>query len=141
MNVAFFLTPKNEVVSLEKNMTIEQAMDTMEAYRFTSVPVIDHRGRYISTLSEGDILWHLKDQEAQSFDVVNQHRIHTIKRHYKIKAVSIDADIDSLIDLAAVQAFVPVVDDSKTFIGIIRRSDIIQYCTSKMISEKVALLA
>lgn len=141
MNVALFLTPKNEVVTLEKNMTVGAALDIMEQHRFTSVPVIDHKGRYSSSLSEGDILWYLKSMKQKTFDDIEHQTISRIKRHYRIQAVSIDADIDSLIELAAIQAFVPVVDDSKTFIGIIKRSDIIQYCTSKMASTKVAMLA
>ena len=36
--------------------------------------------------------------------------------------------MDSLIELAGMQSFVPVVDDGDIFIGIIKRSDIINYC-------------
>ncbi|MNT99389.1 hypothetical protein D3C72_2422220 [compost metagenome] len=42
--------------------------------------------------------------------------------------MSIDADMEDLINLAKVQNFVPVVDDMNRFIGIVRRSQIIEYC-------------
>jgi CBS-domain-containing membrane protein len=45
-----------------------------------------------------------------------------------IKPVSIDANMEDLINLAKVQNFVPVVDDMGRFIGIVRRSQIIDYC-------------
>lgn len=45
-----------------------------------------------------------------------------------IKPVSIDARMEDLINLAKVQNFVPVVDDMNRFIGIVRRSLIIEYC-------------
>ena len=35
--------------------------------------------------------------------------------------------VESLIDLAIKQNFVPVVDDDNVFIGIVTRKDIIQY--------------
>lgn len=141
MNVAFFLTPKHEVVTLEKTMSIEEAMATMEEHRYTSVPVINRHGKYVSSLSEGDILWHLKKMKDKTLDEIGNQSIRKIKRHYNIQAVSVDADIESLIELAAIQAFVPVVDDAEIFIGIIKRSDIINYCTTKMVNNKVVLFA
>ena len=33
MNIAFFLTPKSEVVYLSKRMTLRQAMEKMEYHR------------------------------------------------------------------------------------------------------------
>lgn len=49
-----------------------------------------------------------------------------------IKPVSIDANMEDLIKLAKVQNFVPVVDDMQRFIGIVRRSQIIEYCEDVM---------
>lgn len=51
-----------------------------------------------------------------------------IPRKIKHKSVSINADVESIINLATTQNFVPVVDDKGIFIGIIKRSDIINYC-------------
>ena len=41
--------------------------------------------------------------------------------------VNAEAHMESLIDLAIKQNFVPVVDDDNVFIGIVTRKDIIQY--------------
>ena len=41
-------------------------------------------------------------------------------------------NIESLINLAVNQNFVPVVDDEGIFIGIIKRSDIINYCYKEL---------
>ena len=43
-----------------------------------------------------------------------------------------NSDIENLINLAINQNFVPVVDDNGIFIGIIKRSDIINYCYNEM---------
>jgi predicted transcriptional regulator len=43
--------------------------------------------------------------------------------------------MDDLISLAKAQNFVPVVDDMNRFIGIVRRSEIIDYC-QKLILEQ-----
>lgn len=41
--------------------------------------------------------------------------------------VSIQASMEELIRLAETQNFIPVADDNGIFIGIVKRSDIIQY--------------
>lgn len=132
MNIAFFLTPKSELVTIEKHMTIRQALEMMEFHRYTQVCVIDKHGKYVDALSEGDLLWHLKHKEGLIFKDTEKESIENVKRYREAKPVSINSNIESLIELSAVQSFVPVVDDQNVFIGIIRRSDIINFCMKKM---------
>lgn len=128
MNIAFFLTPKNEVVYENIDSTMRQVMERMERHGYTAIPLIDKSGKYIGTLTEGDLLWELKNTPDLNFKNANTVIVKDIKRKVKHKPVSISADIESLITLAVSQNFVPVVDDNNTFIGIIKRSDIINYC-------------
>lgn len=132
MNIAFFLTPKSELVFIEKHITIRQALETMEYHRYTQVCVIDKHGRYVDALSEGDLLWHLKHKEGLMFKDTEKESIDKVKRYRETKPVLISSDIESLIELSVSQSFVPVVDDQGIFIGIIKRSDIINYCMKKM---------
>jgi CBS domain-containing protein len=141
MNVAFFLTPKHEVVTLEKKLTIGQALEVMSKYKYTSVPVVDERGRYVNTLSEGDVLWYLREHSHFSIESIESQSIRKIKRHYDVNAISIDSSIDSIIEMASTQAFVPVVDDQKIFIGIIKRSDIIHYCVARLTKEGIMMVS
>ncbi len=46
--------------------------------------------------------------------------------------VSISANMEVLVSKSMTQNFVPVVDDKDTFIGIIKRRDIIEYCYDKI---------
>ena len=57
MNILFFLKPKKEVVYINSNATIRQALEKMERYRYTTVTILNDDGEYVWTLSEGDILW------------------------------------------------------------------------------------
>ncbi len=141
MNIALFLTPKRDVVTLDYRHTIKEAMDIMEAYRYTSVPVLDQKGCFHSTLSEGDILWYMKDYGHRTLNELSNKSIKKIQRHHNIQPVSIDASMESLIDLVSAQSFVPVVDDEGIFIGIIKRSDIIAYTTSKLEKRTKSLVS
>ncbi|GKU23366.1 CBS domain-containing protein [Clostridium folliculivorans] len=128
MNIAFFLTPKNEVIYENTDATMRQVMERMEHHGYTAIPLIDRNGKYVGTLTEGDLLWKLKNTPDLNFKNTNLVKVKEIYRRVNHKSVSINADIESIISLSISQNFVPVVDDNGTFIGIIKRSDIINYC-------------
>lgn len=132
MNIAFFLTPKNEVVCENSEATMRQVMERMEHHGYTAIPLIDKAGRYVGTLTEGDLLWKLKNTPDLNFKNTESVKVSEIPRRVKHKCVPINADIESLINLAVNQNFVPVVDDDRIFIGIIKRSDIINYCFNEL---------
>ena len=61
MNVLFFITPKSEVAYLYEDYSLRQALEKMEHYRYSAIPIIDRNGCYIGTMTEGDFLWYIKD--------------------------------------------------------------------------------
>lgn len=137
MNIAFFLTPKNEVIYEYLDATMRQVIERMEHHGYTAIPLIDKEGKYVGTLTEGDLLWKLKNTPDLNFKNTENVKIKDIPRKRKHKSVSINADVESLISLATNQNFVPVVDDEGIFIGIIKRSDIINYCYNEMKKKKI----
>lgn len=141
MNIAFFLTPKKDVVYETLNSTMRQVIERMEYHRYTAVPIIDDKGKYVGTLTEGDLLWKLKNTPELSIKDTSSIRVSNIDRRVINKPVSINADMESLINLAINQNFVPVIDDEGIFIGIIKRSDIIEYFYKFVVkAEKESLL-
>ncbi|ATW26046.1 CBS domain-containing protein [Candidatus Formimonas warabiya] len=127
MNIAFFLIPKREIVYLAPDCTMRQALERMEYHRYTAVPIIDKEGKYVGTITEGDLLWKLKNTPGLSFEGTEKLLIKDVPRRIQNKPVRIDARLEDLLSLAISQNFVPVVDDFDTFIGIIRRREIIEY--------------
>lgn len=135
MNIAFFLTPKNEVIYENHTSTMRQVLERMEFHRYTAIPLIDAKGHYVGTLTEGDLLWKIKNSENFDFKNAEKILIKDIPRRMKVQPVKINSDIENLIVLAKSQNFVPVVDDNNIFIGIIKRSDIINYCYNMIYDE------
>lgn len=136
MNIAFFLTPKKDVVCITENSTMRQVMEKMEYHRYTAIPIIDDNGRYIGTITEGDLLWKLKNTTELNFKNTSKVLIKDIPRRMNNEPVHIDSNIEDLISLSVNQNFVPVVDDNGVFIGIIKRSDIINYCYTTLFNTK-----
>ncbi|MCM1513651.1 MAG: CBS domain-containing protein [Anaeroplasma bactoclasticum] len=127
MNILFFLKPKQQVVYIYDDFTIRQALEKMEYHRYTSIPIINKEGDYIGTLSEGDILWEIKNRHQFNLNEAENTKISDVKRFRDNLPIDISAQIDDLILKATVQNFVPVIDDRKKFIGIVTRTDIIKY--------------
>ena len=121
MNILFFLTPKSDVAFIYSDANLREAIDLMEAHRYSALPILTKQGRYAGTLTEGDLLWYmsLKDMELIS--------IMEVKRRQDNSPVNAGAKMEDLLDKAMQQNFVPVLDDNKSFIGIITRRDIMKY--------------
>ncbi|HAV19947.1 MAG TPA: CBS domain-containing protein [Firmicutes bacterium] len=127
MNMLRFLTPKHDVEYLYDDFSLRQALEKMEIHNYQAVPIINRNGNYMGTITEGDLLWFIKDQKE--FDL-NKAEIIPLRRvnHKKdYKAVSLLAPLEDIVKLAISQNFVPVVDDQQIFIGIIRRQVVISY--------------
>ena len=128
MNILFYLVPKSEVMYLYDDYSLRQAMEKMEYHKYSAVPIINRAGNYVGTLTEGDILWELKDRK-----LANQHEAEEIMlRHTNRKRdnepVNVNCNIEDLVMTSMNQNFVPVIDDNGIFIGIVTRKSIIEYC-------------
>ncbi len=131
MNILFFLTPKKDVIYVNEDDTVRQAMNTMEKYTYSAVPIITKSGRYTGTLTEGDLLWGLKDKTDLVQKGLDKVRITEISRRSDNQPVLVNADMEDLLGKIMNQNFVPVLDDQKNFIGIITRKDVISYLCKK----------
>ena len=126
MNVAFFLIPKSEVIYVYEHWTMRQAMEKMEYHRYSAVPILDKNGHYLGALTEGDLLWKLKNSKSLDFKHTNKVMLKDIPLHTKSEPISVNSEIEAIVSTAMSQNFVPVVDDYGVFIGIIRRREIIE---------------
>ena len=129
MNIAFLLTPKNEVAYLYNDHTVRQGLAKMRAHGYAAIPVLDRDGGYVGTISEGDFLWYVLDENSYSPKSQEDKYISEILRRVRrpYPAVRINAPMNELLSRAVLQNFVPVVDDRDLFVGIITRKDIIKY--------------
>lgn len=136
MNIVFFLIPKKDIVYLKENATMRQALERMEYHRYSAVPLINDEGKYVGTITEGDLLWKLKNTPGLTFQNTEHISLSEVEQHFQNLPIKIDAQMEDLISRAVVQNFVPVVDDQQIFIGIVRRRELIEYCSKLLIQRK-----
>lgn len=127
MNILFFLTPKESVAHVDDDDTLRQVLEKMEHHGYTAIPLLSKDGKYIGTITEGDLLWFLKDRNFPELKQLENMPITAIQRHRDNKAVNIAEPMEDLFDKVMNQNFVPVVDDKDVFIGIVTRKDVLMY--------------
>ncbi len=133
MNILFFLTPKIEVAYIFDTFTVRQALETLRERGYSAIPMIDKNGKYIGTVTEGDLLWYVLEHKEDNPENFNKVKIKQIVRRKNHSAVRADKKIEELVNLVMNQNFVPVLDDDDRFIGIVTRKAIMQYCAETMI--------
>ena len=128
MNLLFLLTPKAACAYVREEDTIRQALERMGASRFSAVPILAKDGSYRGTLTEGDLLWAIKNMFLMDMKAAESHGIMEIQHRRDNEAVPVTTRVEDLLHKAVDQNFVPVVDDKGAFIGIITRKAIMQHC-------------
>ena len=132
MNIAYFLLPKNRVAYLYDDYTFRQGLEKMRYLGYTAIPVISRSGKYVGTISEGDFLWQILSNDAESRQIrsmkdLEQLHIRDLLRGNNYPPVRITVSMEELLSNAMNQNFIPVVDDLGNFTGIVTRKDIIRY--------------
>lgn len=135
-NILFFLTPKAMCAYLYDDYTVRQALEKMETAGYTALPILNRYGEYRGTISEGDILWAMKNLCDMDMRKAESHRIMEISRRKDNVPVRVTTSMQELIERAVSQNFVPVVDDKDTFIGLITRKAIVSYCMAQLYAEQ-----
>ncbi len=136
MNLLFFLTPKANCAYLYDDYTLRQAIERMENTGYAALPILSRSGQYCGTLNEGDLLWAVKNLCNFELHNAENHSIMEIAHRRDNEAVSVTADMQTLLMKATVQNFVPVVDDKGDFIGIVTRRAIMRYWLEKFTAQQ-----
>lgn len=131
MNILFYLVPKSELVYIYDDYSVRQTMEKLEFHRYTSVPMINRKGQYVGSLTEGDILWGLKNKGISDYRETESIPVKQLKRCRDNEPVNVNCRMEELIMTSMNQNFVPVIDDNGIFIGIVTRKSIISYCFEK----------
>ena len=105
MNVLLFLTPKKEVAYLYEDYSLRQALEKMEYHRYSAIPIISRNGNYLGTLTEGDLLWYIKNSHNLSIHEAEEENIMKISRYHDNKAIKANCDLMDVFQTAMNQIF------------------------------------
>lgn len=132
MNILFWLTPKSEVDYILEDASLNKALGQMNRRNFSAVPIITRSGKYVGTVTAGDILGCIKENFDLSIKKSADFPIGKVRRIRDNKPVSANAKMEDMLDIILTQNFVPVVDDEENFIGIITRREVIKWMREQL---------
>ena len=127
MNILFFLTPKCDVAYVKEEDSLRNTLEKMEFHRNSAIPVLSKDGKFAGTLTEGDLLWEIKNQLNLDLKEAEKVLVKDIPMRKHFEAVGINSSMEGLVARSLTQNFVPVVDDLGHFIGIVKRRDLMDY--------------
>ena len=127
MNILFFISPKDKIDYVFEDFTLRQVLEKMENCGYTSLPVLNAKGEYIATITEGDILRYIKNSTNFSLRNAEKISMKNVEIRKPVKSIKIYSNIEDLLELSLYQNFVPVVDDMNHFIGIITRKAVLSH--------------
>ena len=127
MNILFFLTPKCDVAYVKEEDSLRITLEKMEFHRYSAIPVLSKDGKFAGTLTEGDLLWEIKNQLNLDLKEAEKVLVKDIPMRKHFEAVGINSSMEGLVARSLTQNFVPVVDDLGHFIGIVKRRDLMDY--------------
>ncbi len=136
MNIIQFLTPKSDTFYLSSHSTIRQILETFDYHKFTVVPLLDEDGKYLSTVSEGDILRYIKNNCNFNISMAENTFIENIAVYRPYQALDITCSLKDAFNLLLQQNFIPIVDDRGIYIGIIKRREILEHL-SKLLNNQI----
>ncbi len=136
MNLLFFLTPKPVCSYLYDDYTIRQAIERMETLGYAALPILTRAGVYRGTLTEGDLLWAIKNMCNMDKSRATDHTIMEIPHRRDNAPVNVTTEMAELVRSDTDQNFVPVVDDKGDFIGIVTRRAILRHYMDNYVPEK-----
>jgi CBS-domain-containing membrane protein len=119
LKIIKLLTPKTAVPWLSVADTVRDAFDHLETYELGASPMLDRKGRYVGTVTEADLRRHVANTIDRDSALATP--LAQIERRSSNAAVTVDRDVDSVIEQASLHPFVPVVDRAGRFLGIVDR--------------------
>ncbi len=131
MNIFDFFTPKALTYYLFDDSTIRQALEKFDKHKFSVIPLIDRQGKYITSVSEGDILRYIKNDAAFDIKKAEHIFVRDIEKYRSYQALDLRVSMERVIELALEQNFIPLVDDKNAYIGILKRKAILEYLYKK----------
>ncbi len=127
INIAQIMLPKISTVHICESDTVRQGMEVFLRYGYTAIPVVSKDGKYLGSVTEGDFWRHMCRIGTTDKKEQETYRIRDIFRPDFCEPLPIETDVQSVIDVALKQNFIPIVDGRGYLCGIVTRQILIKY--------------
>lgn len=116
--------PAKEIAVIGSNNTLDHALLLMTTNKYSVVPVIDEKSRLKGLISMPIIMEAIIDIEDVHFNKLGDILVEEVME-LEFPVVTIDFELEDVLRMLVHTAFVSVVDEDDTLLGIITRQEIL----------------
>lgn len=116
--------PANEIAVIGSNNTLDHALLLMTTNKYSVVPVIDEKSRLKGLISMPIIIEAIIDIEDVHFNKLGDIRVEEVME-LEFPVVTMDFELEDILRMLVHTAFISVVDEDGTLLGIITRQEIL----------------
>ena len=94
MNILFFISPKDKIDYIFEDYTLRQVLEKMDNCGFTSLPILNNKGEYVATITEGDILRYIKNSSNFTLRGAEKISLKSVPIKKNVKSIKIYSNIN-----------------------------------------------
>lgn len=145
-----------DVIYIQKDARIVDLLKLLVNNKIGGVPVVEDNQKFVTMLSDGDVLRFLKPQDRTIYDMLTlimisekedlEEKLHSsmllpverIIKKKKLFTLKPEDDLEEAIAILSQHKFkkIPVINDENQVIGVISRGDVIRYIATKLIMDE-----
>lgn len=128
-----FLVPADNVATVMYQHSLDHALLVLTNVGYSKIPVLDKDDRFMGLIGLNDIV-----QKMVSLTTIDTDHLAGLTvadvMEIGVDTVREDAALEDILHLLVNNAFLPMVDDQRIFLGIITRKEILK-CTNHLVHE------
>lgn len=144
-----------DVISVTKDATVKELLQTLVEKKIGGVPVIDADDKLLGIISDGDVIRYLQPKGRTVYDMFSSflvsekedltyklgysisHPVEEIMRKKNIYTVLPEDNIEKALSIFSSYHFkkIPVVNKDDKVVGVVSRGDLINYITTRLIVD------
>ncbi|MDH6363030.1 putative transcriptional regulator [Enterococcus sp. PF1-24] len=120
-----FLIPADNVANVMVNNPLNHALLVLSQVKYSKIPVLDKGDRFVGLLSLSDVVEKMLELKAINIESVDGFTVADVME-VGVPTLSETWELEDLLHLLVDAAFLPVVDEEKTFKGIVTRKEVLK---------------
>lgn len=120
-----FLLPADNVATVLYNHPLTHALLVLSKVGYSKIPVLDSQDHLVGLISLSNVVEKMMDLTGFNMENLEGLTVADVME-VNVSCIQVTDELEDMLHLLVDQAFLPLVDDDKCFLGIITRKEILK---------------
>lgn len=120
-----FLVPADNVATVFYNHPLNHALLVLSKVGYSKIPVLDSEDHLVGLISLSNVVEKMMDLTGFSMDNLEGLTVADVME-VNVNCITASDELEDMLHFLVDQAFLPMVDENKVFVGIITRKEILK---------------